>query len=196
VGIDVELSDTQGHLRVDPAELSKLVRHVLVHEGRAQASISIALVDHAAIHAVNRTYLSHDWPTDVISFPLSTADEPVLAGELIVSAEMAVSAAAAAGAEPCDELALYIVHGLLHLCGYEDASESGAAVMRLREDEILSECGYSNPLKRDASAFSSRTRAASEGKAELRRPSFIQAADRRVLARSFPETSEPCSCSD
>jgi probable rRNA maturation factor len=144
--IEVEISDTQSHLRVDEAEVIDLIRQVLLREGRPDASISIAMVGQAAIHALNRAYLGHDWPTDVISFPLSNPDDPTLAGELVVSGEMALATASEVGAEPRDELALYIVHGLLHLCGYDDHTESDFAAMRRREDEILTDLGYSNPF--------------------------------------------------
>ncbi len=145
--IEVELSDTQGHLRIDPSAVVDLARRVLIAEGRRSASISIALVDEASIHALNRVHLSHDWPTDVISFTLSDPDELILAGELVVSAEMAVAAAAEDGVTPRDELALYIVHGLLHLCGYDDSTGADAAEMRRREDEILTQFGYTNPWR-------------------------------------------------
>lgn len=150
--IEVEISDTQGHLRITPEELTDLVRAVLKAQGRPRASISIAMVDQAAIHAINRSHLGHDWPTDVISFPLSEPTDPMLAGELVVSAEMATSTAAEIGVDPRDELALYVVHGLLHLCGYDDLSESEAAAMRRRENELLAACGRPNPfdLVRDA----------------------------------------------
>jgi probable rRNA maturation factor len=144
--IEVEISDTQGHLRVAPVELTDLVRAVLIAEGRPRASISLALVDQAAIHAINRSHLRHDWPTDVISFPLSEPTDPILAGELVVSAELAASTAAEIGVDPRDELALYVVHGLLHLCGYDDLSESEAAAMRRREDELLTAYGRPNPF--------------------------------------------------
>jgi probable rRNA maturation factor len=150
--IEVEISDTQAHLHVAPEELTGLVRTVLTAEGRRRASISIALVDQAAIHAINRSHLGHDWPTDVISFPLSDPADPMLAGELVVSAEMAAATAAEIGVDPRDELALYVVHGLLHLCGYDDLSETEAAAMRRREDELLTACGRPNPfdLARDS----------------------------------------------
>jgi probable rRNA maturation factor len=144
--IEVELSDTQGHLRIDRAELTAIVRTVLIVEGHRRASISIALIDQAAIHTINRSHLGHDWPTDVISFPLSEPDDPVLTGELIVSAEMAAATAAETGGDPGDELALYIVHGLLHLCGYDDLSDPQADRMRRREGELLASCGRSNPF--------------------------------------------------
>ena len=82
----------------------------------------------------------------MISFPLSEPDDPVLTGELIVSAEMAAATAAETGGDPGDELALYIVHGLLHLCGYDDLSDPQADGMRRREGELLAACGRSNPF--------------------------------------------------
>ncbi len=144
--VEVELSDTQGHLRIDPLKVTSIVRTVMAAEGRRRASISIAIVDQAAIHAINRTHLDHDWPTDVISFPLSAPEDKTLSGELVVSAEMATTTAAEHGIDPVDELALYLVHGLLHLCGYDDRTEADAARMRRREGELLAAAGHSNPF--------------------------------------------------
>ena len=143
-GIDVAISDTQGHLAVDPRELAGLVRRVLAGEGVARAEVSVALVDDATIREVNRRHLGHDWPTDVVSFPLSEPGEPALAGELVVSAEMAAATARRHGADPLAELALYLVHGLLHLCGFDDRTAEDRARIRRREDEILAREGLTN----------------------------------------------------
>jgi probable rRNA maturation factor len=155
-GIEVEVSDTQGHLAVDREALAGLVRRVLEGEGVTRATISVALVDEATIHGVNRRYLAHDWPTDVISFQLSDPGEAVLSGELVVSAERAAGMAR----DPWAELALYVVHGLLHLCGYDDLAEADVAAMRQRESEILVREGLTNafplvgigPIARDREA--------------------------------------------
>jgi probable rRNA maturation factor len=146
VGIEVEISNMQVHLPVDREELARLVRRVLEREGHRRGSISIALVDQATIHGLNRTHLGHDWPTDVISFPLSDPHDPDWTGELVVSAEMADTTAREIGVEPSHELALYIVHGLLHLCGYDDTVESDANRMRRREEETLADLGIPNPF--------------------------------------------------
>jgi probable rRNA maturation factor len=138
VAIEVEISDTQTHLPVDRASLQQLVTCVLEQEGRKRASISIALVDDATIHSLNRVHLGHDWPTDVITFPLSEPDDPVLTGELVISVETTVKSANELELDACDELALYVVHGLLHLCGYDDRNEADALAMRRRESEVLS----------------------------------------------------------
>jgi probable rRNA maturation factor len=146
--IEVEINDTQGHMRVDRAALIDLSRFVLSREGRLCASVSIALVDNATIRLINRTHLGHDWPTDVISFPLSAPEDPVLAGELVVSAEIAGTSAREFGVEPWNELALYVVHGLLHLCGYDDSSEPDAWMMRRQEQEFLTGAGLGGPFLR------------------------------------------------
>lgn len=152
-GIVVEISDTQSHIRVEPEAVRALVKSVLEGEGVDAATISVALVDDAAIHRVNRDFLDHDCPTDVVSFVLSDADEP-LVGELVVSAETAARTAFEICAAPWNELALYLVHGLLHLCGCDDLDEDAAVEMRAREEAALTRGGLANPfhLRRRPSA--------------------------------------------
>ena len=145
LGIVVEISDTQNHVRVDPNAVRALVEGVLEGEGVDAAAISVALVDDEAIHRVNRDFLDHDCPTDVVSFVLSDPDEP-LVGELVVSAETAARVALEIGAAPWNELALYLVHGLLHLCGCDDLDEDAAARMRAREEVALRRGGLANPF--------------------------------------------------
>jgi probable rRNA maturation factor len=137
MSIEIEVSDTQAHMQVNHADVIQLVRQVLLAENRASASISIALVDNDTIHRLNRLHLGHDWPTDVITFPLSGPGEPALSGELVVSTQMAVATALEVGSEPARELALYLVHGLLHLCGYDDSSEADSAAMEQRQTHLL-----------------------------------------------------------
>jgi probable rRNA maturation factor len=139
--ITVELSNTQAALRLDPAAIAATVRAVLAGEGVRAAEVSLAVVDDAAIRAINRRHLDHDWPTDVITFRLSDPGAPVLAAELVVSAEMAARTAGEAGTDPRDELALYVVHGLLHLCGFDDTTADAARAMRRREAEVLARLG-------------------------------------------------------
>ena len=83
-------------------------------------------------------------PTDVITFPLSEPGDPGLSGELVVSAEMAVATAGESRADPLHELALYVVHGLLHLCGLDDLTPEAANAMRAGEGEALASLGLTN----------------------------------------------------
>ena len=140
--IEVEISDTQNHLKVDRESLIGLVRKTLLAQSEESASISLAIVDNATIHAINRTHLNHDWPTDVITIFYSSHTS--LQGELIISAELAVETAEEEGLDPWREFALYVVHGLLHLCGHDDKTEPERSAMRAREAEILHELGLTN----------------------------------------------------
>ena len=92
----------------------------------------------------------------MVSFVLSEPGEPALCGELVVSAERAAAIARRAGVDPQAELALYVVHGLLHLCGYDDQAPADADAMRRREGEILAREGLTNtfPLVGHAEAGS------------------------------------------
>lgn len=144
ISLQVEVSNTQSHLRVDPGALALLARDALRALDVNQAQLSIAVVDDANIQEINRRHLNHDWATDVITFPLSAPDDPILVGEIVVSAEMAVNTAREAGVDPWDELALYVVHGLLHLEGLDDHNDSERVAMRRREGDILTRLGLSN----------------------------------------------------
>ena len=128
-------------MRVDPCVLERIARRALEAEGIDRAEVSIAVVDDATILVLNRRHLGHDWPTDVISFGLSGPGAAVLAGEVVVSAERAAAEARRRGADPLAELALYLVHGLLHLCGHDDREAEAAAAMHRREAEVLAAAG-------------------------------------------------------
>jgi probable rRNA maturation factor len=146
-GVVVEVGDTQTAFpNLDRHRLAVIARRVLQAEGVGSAQVSIAIVDDSTIHEVNRRHLDHDCPTDVISFVLSEPGEEVLSGELVVSAETAVRMAGRDGVEPWNELVLYVIHGLLHLCGLDDLTEPGAAAMRRREAQLLEAEGLSHPF--------------------------------------------------
>ena len=143
----IEISNSQSHLAIDPKVVRDLTRRVLEGEGVNDASLSIAFVDDSAIHAINRRHLNHDWPTDVITFRLSEPQE-TLDAELVISAEMAAMTARESGVDPRDELMLYLIHGLLHLCGHDDVNEESTLAMRKREDEVLRREGLVNTFSR------------------------------------------------
>jgi probable rRNA maturation factor len=143
----IEVADRQASLKVSRPWLRKIAAGTLEAEGVIAAEISLALVNDAEIHEINRQFLEHDFATDVISFLLDE-DQPAartvprsagrtLSGEIVLSTDTAIAEAARFGWSPQEECALYVVHGLLHLCGYDDLTPREKKIMRAREKEVL-----------------------------------------------------------
>jgi probable rRNA maturation factor len=133
----ISIASPQEIVPIDRARMRETVRTVLAGENVADAEISLAFVDNSTIHRLNQRYLQHDEPTDVLSFPLSEANAPRLAGELVLGVEFAAEQAEGRGHDVQMELMLYVIHGLLHLCGYDDHEDADRAVMRERERHYL-----------------------------------------------------------
>jgi len=137
----ISVATPQEIVPVDRGRMREVARAVLEGEGVADAEISLAFVDNPTIHRLNLRYLQHDEPTDVLSFPLSDPIAKKLAGELVIGAEVALAQANERGHDVQAELSLYVIHGLLHLCGHDDHDTTGAARMRERERHYLKQLG-------------------------------------------------------
>lgn len=143
---DIQVSDEQTRLKFDDTFVASLVQSVLELERVRTARISVAVITDELMHELNRRHLNHDYPTDVLSFVLHSVsatppDGPIdeVEGEVIVSADTAIREAGERGVDPVQEFALYLVHGMLHLCGYDDHEASDRRAMRDRERAILSQ---------------------------------------------------------
>jgi probable rRNA maturation factor len=137
----ITVANPQGYEFIDRGKLRAAARAVLEGEGVANAAISLAFVDNPTIHRLNKQFLDHDEPTDVITFPLSRPGSKLLEGELVIGVEVGIEQAAERGHDVLTELTLYVIHGLLHLCGYDDHSERDRAAMREREQHYLQKLG-------------------------------------------------------
>lgn len=137
----ITVASPQEAVPIDRARLRQAARAVLEGEGVQDAEISLAFVDNVTIQRLNQRYLEHDEPTDVLSFPLSEANAHRLAGELVIGAEVAQAQAESRGHDVQAELALYVIHGLLHLCGHDDGIPAAALIMRERERQYLRQLG-------------------------------------------------------
>lgn len=139
--IHVEVTNRQSTMAVNIPLIDKAARVVLRGEQVASADMSIAIVDDEMIRQLNRQYLQHDCPTDVLSFLLERQAGHV-EGEIIASAETAVRESVQYGWSAHEELLLYVIHGALHLLGYDDQAPEQSQVMRAKEQEYpLDLCG-------------------------------------------------------
>lgn len=140
----------------DEADLRAVALHTLAAEGlTSPVALTIVLVDDATIHNLNRRFLDHDEPTDVITFAFdgaarggaaSDADAFVLPadtvrqlGEIYISCERAAAQSAEWGSAPRREVRFLVAHGVLHLLGWDDASAETRAAMLARQEAILAD---------------------------------------------------------
>jgi probable rRNA maturation factor len=137
--IEVEVSLGEGVSLPLPEEaVERAVRATLRAEGHGEGEVSVAFLDDAGITSLNREYLNHDRPTDVISFALHGEGEPPL-GDVYVGVEQALRQAGELGVDPREELLRLAVHGTLHVLGYDhpEGEDRTDSEMFRRQEEIL-----------------------------------------------------------
>ncbi len=159
-GHEPEEEDSRYHIEfffddLEPQLLSpgdqRLLRQALVaalqHQGVGHAEISVAVVSGKQMRELNNRYLQHDYDTDILSFCLNTeAESGFLLGQLIVSLDFAQQQARLLSQESAEvlwqhEMALYLVHGALHLLGYADQEPTDRETMRRLERDVLATVG-------------------------------------------------------
>jgi probable rRNA maturation factor len=141
VGAD-EQQPGELHIAIDVDRWCRLAADVLRAEGRA-GELTLTFVDREEIAALNAEHMGVDGPTDVLSFPLDDADGidggiPILLGDVVVCPDVALEQAPAHAGTLDDELALLVVHGVLHVLGHDHAETEESALMRAKELELLS----------------------------------------------------------
>ncbi len=142
--MQIEIADLQDSFDVDEDKVKEILENTLKAAGK-DAELSVVLVNDDKIRELNNSYLSEDTPTDVLSFELDDVDEEAdgkINGEIIVSIQTAVNTAKKMGGDVECEIFLYLVHGLLHLMGYDDKDEKMADAMHKEEAGILSGFGF------------------------------------------------------
>ena len=153
-------SDEQSTVDVDLPRWLRLARLVLTEErAPSDAEVSLIFVDEATITDLNGRFLGGDGPTDVLSFPIDDdhapvgrhpdtggrgpgspsepEDPPIVLGDVVVCPTVAARQAPSHSATVDDEVALLVVHGVLHLLNYDHAEAPEAASMQRRERELL-----------------------------------------------------------
>jgi probable rRNA maturation factor len=129
-----------------PESFEHAAQTVLTHQA-IDGDLTLVLTDDAQLHELNRDYLGIDAPTDVLSFPASETDPETARrylGDILISIPRAEEQARAAGHALDAEVQLLIVHGTLHLLGYDHAGEDDKARMWKAQAEILERLGLGN----------------------------------------------------
>lgn len=142
------------------ARLARFGRRVLAATGRRGWEVSVLVVDDPAIRALNKAWRRLDRATDVLSFPAGEGPGPArLLGDVAISAPRAAEQAARFGVTLDGELKRLLVHGILHLMGFDHQTRPERREMRAAEERLLSLRGRAAPGSRTRPRLSPRTRA-------------------------------------
>jgi probable rRNA maturation factor len=134
----INIQNLQGKIGLDLRLVKRIAWEVLDRQAiKARGEITISFVSDKEITQLNKKYLSHNYPTDVLAFDLSE-DKNKLSADIIVSAETAVSNAGIFNTSVLYEIYLYVAHGLLHIAGYDDKTTRQRNLMHKKAVQILS----------------------------------------------------------
>ncbi len=120
-------------------QIMRFARAALTHD----ANITIRIVNADEGRALNHTYRGKDYATNVLSFIYEI--EPVVSGDLVLCAPVVSDEAAAQGKSAIAHYAHLIVHGVLHVQGFDHETDTDAALMEARETAILAQLGFADP---------------------------------------------------
>lgn len=174
----VAIADQQTRLKLDFAGIREIAGTVLAGEGIKAARISVAYLTDAAIHELNRRFLQHDEPTDVITFPMSGPGAKVLEAEIAISTDTAARVAEEKQHPAANEAALYLIHALLHLCGFDDRDARQREQMRRQEGKYLAK------LKIHLADYPVGVRGFQEGEARSSKKRYQRRPGRMVRRKS------------
>ncbi|MGI5831660.1 MAG: rRNA maturation RNase YbeY [Thermoguttaceae bacterium] len=140
--VRVEIGNESRIVPFDEERGAGLVRRILTDAGFRRGLVEVTITNNPSIHRLNAQSLGHDYPTDVLAFETECDPESgLLEGNVIVSDETAAERAADYGWSAESELLLYVVHGALHLVGYNDHTQDDEPQMRAKEREYLALVG-------------------------------------------------------
>jgi probable rRNA maturation factor len=136
------IRNRQKHIPLNLREIRRAARRILAELALPDAELSILLVDDVQIQELNRRYLHRDKPTNVLAFPMSKGAystlHPHLLGDLAISVETARRQSNRFGLNPTQMLILLMVHGILHLNGYEhEGTRRGAREMAIKQKVLF-----------------------------------------------------------
>lgn len=135
----IQIENQQKLVKIDRRSIRAAITHLLKLMNCADKEVCITLVDDADIQIINKQYLSKDKPTNVISFSLQEGEfnniNPDMLGDIIISVETAQRDAVKGNLSLDEEILFLIIHGLLHLLGYDHVNTSQANTRKMKQKE-------------------------------------------------------------
>jgi probable rRNA maturation factor len=141
--MSIAIENRQKKVKLDLKRMRRSLKRLMKELCCEDGDLSLLLVDDDQIQEINRTYLKRDRSTNVISFSMTEGEfaaiNPRLLGDIVLSVETAARDAATSCIDLMDEVEFLLIHGLLHLLGYEheNATSAEARKMKTRERELF-----------------------------------------------------------
>ena len=150
--MEILVENLQKKVALNPPQILKIAKTILRYEGVKKVSLSIVFVTRQRIKALNKKFLRRDYGTDVLAFDLTErkgtarrAPTPgnvkQIIGDIIISTDAALKNARIYKTALSQELTLYLIHGILHLLGFDDHQSRDIQKMRKKEQELLAYLG-------------------------------------------------------
>lgn len=147
---EIQISNRSG-FELDTEDLAAVAAAALVELGLARGELGVTFVGDEEISRLNLDFLGHEGPTDVISFPLDEEGSgqedpaiPMLLGDLVISPATARENSSAYGVSFEEELCRLVIHGVLHVAGYDHERDNGEMMSR-QEELVAAYCGKHRP---------------------------------------------------
>jgi probable rRNA maturation factor len=155
----ITITNSQKRLQLKSARITKIIQAVLRKEKYKAGELTFVFVNSSQIKSLNKKYLGHLYATDVLAFDFTgrtlsgyeksrhakgcscCSSDNILWGDIIISTDAIIQNTKRFKTTASRELALYVVHGLLHLLGYDDHKNADIKAMRLKEEELLQYLG-------------------------------------------------------
>ena len=136
------IRNQQKHIPLDLRKLRRAAQRILTELGFLDAELSLLLVDDTRVRELNRKHLGRNRPTNVLAFSMREGEfltlHPHLLGDLVISVETAKRQSNRFGLNEMEMVILLMVHGILHLVGYEhEGTKKGAREMTLKQKELF-----------------------------------------------------------
>lgn len=139
--MDITTRNLQTKILIRLPRIKKIVRYTLQYLRISDAELSIVFVSPQRMKILNAKHLKHRYVTDILTFDYRVSKSQGLRAEVIICPSVAASNAVFHGTTLPEEIDLYVVHGILHLAGYDDHSARDIKRMRNKENEILKRRG-------------------------------------------------------
>jgi len=134
IGNKVYIFNESGKFRLPHKKVKNIINLVLKDNKIDNASVNVIYCNDLQIHKINKDFLNHDYPTDIITFPID--DDPLIY-EMYISIDTAINNAEYYNVSLSDEILRLAAHGSLHIIGYNDISDAERAIMQSKEDYYL-----------------------------------------------------------